>query len=225
MKIKSYYFISLLLFFSLNLFAQTENITINGNHFVFKTSGIECSFENCVEVSLFRNNQKILSHFLFYEDSDSMCASVEIGTYKIINNQIIFYTYWGNYDRLISYILPYGFRKQIYEVNQNGKITLVDSEIYLETSLEKTENNKMFFQELQYVHVGINFLHKNPKNTFEINALKDYKKTIQKEFHANFVVGKDRKKLEKEVREVLKNEIKSATKDWIENEYFGTIKK
>ncbi|RRJ91265.1 hypothetical protein EG240_06230 [Paenimyroides tangerinum] len=225
MKVKSKYFISLLLFFSLNLFAQTENITINGNQFVFKTSDIECTFGDCKELTLFRNNQKIISHFLFYEDGDSMCASVEIGTYKIINNQIIFYTYWGNYDRLISYILPYGFRKQIYEVNQNGKITLVDSEIYMETSLEKTENNKMFFQELQYVHVGINFLDKTPKNTFEINALKDYKKKVEKEYHANFVDGKQRNKLENEVREVLKNEIISATKDWVENEYFGTIKK
>lgn len=214
-----------LLFFSLNSFAQTENIVINGNHFVFKTSDIECFLGNCKELTLFRNNQKILSHYLFYENGDSICANVEIGTYKIINNQIVFYSYWGNYDRLISYILPFGFRKQTYEINQNGKIALVDSAIYMETSLEKTENNEMFFREHQYVHVGMNFLDKTPKNTFEINALKDYKKNVEKEYHANFVRRNDRKKLEKEIREMLKNEIKLATKDWIKNEYFGTIKK
>ncbi|WP_177765676.1 hypothetical protein [Flavobacterium sp. I3-2] len=225
MKFKIYLVCVFLLFLHSDLFAQSEKKNINGIDLIFKTSKLECAAENCTEVTLFRNHLKIISHVLYFEDGDCMSATVEIGIYKIINNTIIFYSFWANYDRLPSYILPFGFRKQVYEVESNGKIKSIESQIYLETSITKNEKNKIYYDTNDYLHKGIQFLKNTPSNSYERNALIDYKKNIEREYHAKFVVDEQRTKLEKEVRKVMKKEIELATQDWIENEFFGTIKK
>ena len=100
---------------------------------------------------------------------------------------------------------PFGFRKQIYNVSTNGNLSLAKATIYIE---EDYINNKK--QE------GLKFLNIKAKNRSEEQLLQNYKATVEKKYHSEFVDGKEKELLMKEVRQKLQQEILTETKDWKE---------
>jgi len=61
------------------------------------------------------------------------------------------------------------------------------------------------------------FLKRNPVTHSDKRLLKDYISKAEKMYSGNFVFGANKKRLEKEVREILKVEIHKSTNYWKEN--------
>lgn len=188
-----------LLIFLISAFAFGQNKTIKINHqnFEFKTLKSDDSLLKTVEIS--RNNNKILTHTLYQEDGDCSSIQIELGNYEVKNSEIIFYTYWAAADLqgLLSY--PFGFRKQIYSLNNSGKLKLTKAEIYIEDNV----NEK-----------GISYLKSTPKTKAEKELFTKYINAIEQKYKANFVNGKEKIALQKEVKKALEKEVQIATKDW-----------
>lgn len=188
-----------LLIFLISAFSFGQNKTMKLNHqdFEFKTLKSDDSLLKTVEI--FRNKNKILTHTLYQEDGDCSSIQIELGNYEIKNSQIIFYTYWvvADLQGILSY--PFGFRKQIYSPNNSGKLKLTKSEIYIEDNVNQR---------------GIFYLKSTPKTKAEKELLTQYINTIEQKHDANFVNGKEKIALQKEVKKALEKEIQTATKDW-----------
>ena len=207
-----------------NVFGQTENYSIKGHSFKFVQKNAES--EDAINVILYRDNQELLSHTIYKEEGDCSSIHVEIGKYFIDDDKIIFYSYWAGTDRQPMPIFPYGFRKQTYEIQDNGHLILTNSQIYIEDYVEnKNEDWKYFESKGSWYHKGIDFLNKQPKTSFEKDALSDYTERIERYYQAELVLGNEAQLLEQEVREKLKNEIQIATNEWIEGEVYGKVKK
>lgn len=181
-------------------FGQNKTIKINHQDFELKILKSEDSLLKTLEIS--RDNGKILTHTLYQEDGDCSSIQIEIGNYEVKNNQIIFYSYWAAADLqgLLSY--PFGFRKQIYSVNNEGKLRLRNSEIYIEDKIGNIENDIVLP------------LKSNPKTKAEKELLAKYINAIEQKHNTKFVMGIEKAALEKEVRKSLEKEIQTATKDW-----------
>ena len=144
----------------------------------------------------------------------------------MIKNRLIFYSYWAATDRQNILIFPFGFRKQTYSIEESGRLSKLTAEIFIEDNIEKSIGKEIFYNEHNnWKHKGLKFIYKKPRNNFEIKAKKDYIKSIEKMYNANFVFGKEKQALEKEVRTKMKNEIATHTGDWKEGEMYGTVKK
>ena len=204
---------------------QTKEIEINGTLFSFaqlKVDTLEGSENEIIE--LYRNGKKLLTHTIFKDEGDCSSIHIQLGNYKIEDNKIVFYSYWAATDRMPSSILPFGFRKQIYSVNNLGILKLTDAEIYIENYVPS--ETKKFLEEDGWKHKGLKFLNEQTKNDFEKKLLEDYIKNVEKEYNAEFVLNGKKKELEKLVRNSLKEKIKKHTENWIDGEEaFGRIKK
>ena len=177
-------------------------------------------------LNIYRNEIKILSHTILKKEGDCSSINVELGNYKLIGNKIIFYSYWAATDRQNISLFPFGFSKQTYQIEESGKVTKLNSEIFIEDNVEMEIGKEIFYKKhVIWRHKGIKFIYKKPTNNFEIKAKEDYIKSIEKMYKAKFVFGKEKKALEKEVRTNLKNEIVMHTGDWKEGEIYGTVKK
>lgn len=194
--------------------AQTEevkfvkDVTISGCKFLLKEVDIIDYFEES-QVELYRGSDKVLNHMLSCIIRDCNSTSVELGTYIIQNNDIIFYSYWAWIgDAPAS---PYGVRKQRYKVSSNGDIKLVESAIYLEAMRAGWGGYDDYR--------GVDFIHNSPTDDVEKEMLRTYKKAVEQDYKAVFVADKkSQDKLFKEVRESLKYQIDSITTHWAEIE-------
>lgn len=157
-------------------------------------------------LELYRNGKKLLTHTMTYIEGDCNSETVELGAYKIGKNEITFYSYWAlQGDAPVS---PYGVRKQVYNVDNNGRLRRTHSTIYLEAM--RSGWGKDDYQ-------GVDFIYENPTNESEKKLLDNYKKAIERDFHATFILSDSNKKLLfEEVRTILKDKIDKATSGWEE---------
>ncbi len=214
----------LLLTIPLNTLAQTQKIKINGVSFSFMQTKPDTTYgaEN-ETIELYRKGKKRLTHTLFKEESDCSSIHIQLGSYKIIENNIIFYSFWAAADRMPNSILPFGFRQQTYAVDNLGALKLIDAKIYIETIV--TTKNKNFLEENGWKHKGLKYLNKKNTNKFEQKLITDYVKNAEKEYNASFVFNSEKEALEKKVRSILKEKIKTHTQDWEAKEVYGRVKK
>jgi len=199
MKNKLVIILTLLTFIA---YGQNKNVTINNYQFTFKTiSENNEDGDSIKKIEVFRDKTKLLSHTIYEISGDHNSEAVELGSYNTSDSTITFYSYWNRAgDAPVS---PYGVRKQIYTVDRNGKLILIDSEIYIETSRQGWKENK-----------GIEFLFSAPQNDFDKKELKDYISSAEKDYDAKFVFGTTKELLFKEVKTKLKSQIEKATKNW-----------
>ena len=224
MKLKTFF---ILIFTTISTFSfgQTKEIEINGTLFSFKQVESDTleSAENKI-VELYRNHKKLLTHTLFEEEGDCSSIHIQIGNYKILGNNIIFYSYWAGTERMGDLMIPFGFREQIFSVDSLGILKLTEAKIYMENYV--APENKQFLEENGWKHKGLKYLSVKPDNEFEQKLLNDYIQNIEKEYNADFVLNVAKDHLEKSVRKFLKAKINEYTKNWIDGaEVFGRVKK
>ncbi len=196
--------VSILFLLNTALFSQNKVKIINGIEFEFKERTVD-DLEQADYIELYRNGKKILTHTNFKTDGDCSSENLELGTYKIQGDKIYFYSYWASGDRMQKNVYPYGFRKQVYKVKENGEVTATNSVLYIESYVDSFNKPE-----------AINYLDKKKKTATEIQKVKEYYSIIEKEYEGKFVVNKTKNKLEEEVRKMLKKEIKMNTKYWKE---------
>ncbi|MDU1889511.1 MAG: hypothetical protein E6767_02370 [Dysgonomonas sp.] len=209
--------LALLLLLPLTLIAQEEaepqpkisykTESINGHDFVFKFVSTPTDFyDNMEEVELYRGSRKLLTHRLKDKSSDSNSIAVEVGNYQIKDSTLTFFSYWGKVgDAPVS---PYGARKQVYNVQANGKVKMTENLIYLDAGYMMASYDG---------YKGQMFLDSVPRTAEDKKLFEEYKQTIEKEYNASFVKNKKQETaLFKEVRVVLAEEIQAATKGWDE---------
>ena len=192
---------TLFIFFLINhCFSQNEIININGHTFEISTNlpdNIDDrEWDHNYFISLKRNGKELLIHTMFHRHSDCSGLSFDLGSYKIERNFITFYSYWASANKQNHHYYGFGFRKQVYEVKDNGKVEMANANIYLED---------IVFNEFDE-HTSADLL--------------DHFAEIEEEFNADFVLGRRKARLEKEVRKVLAKEIKKYTGKW-DKEYPG----
>lgn len=209
---------------TLNFYGQSKQFKANGHIFSFVTDKVD-NLEGSEDevVHLYRGNKKLLSHTTSKQEGDCSSVNIQLGNYSIIDNEIIFYSYWAATDRMPGPMLPYGFRKQIYAVDSVGLLHLREATIYIEDYVEKED--KSFFEDNGWKHKGLKHLNKAPQNKAEQELLFDYIQSIERKYNAEFVLSVKKKSLEEEVRRALQSEIQEHTKDWVEGEVYGKVKK
>ncbi len=197
--------IIILLHVSIFALAQDHIAVINNQNFNFVCKDID-DF-GAYGIELYRGKVKILSHTLSKTTRDCSSESYELGTYSVLGNKIIFYTYWATADRTGKEIYPFGFRKQTYQVNNKGRLILISSELYIEdfdispghpTSVDKQ----------------IALLAKAKKNASVRPQLQQYIDDMEQKYNALFVWDNKKDILETEVRNILQYKIEKYTKDW-----------
>ncbi|MBL4746160.1 MAG: hypothetical protein JKY08_07305 [Flavobacteriaceae bacterium] len=210
--------------FSITFFGQKKVIEINGVTFSFNQVKLDTleSAENKI-IELYRGGEKLLTHTVFKEEGDCSSIHIQLGQYQILDDKIIFYSYWAATDRMSGSILPFGYRKQQYSVDSLGFLKLVESKIYIENIV--TSENINYFENNGWKHKGLKYLNEPLKNIYEQRLLEDYTQNIENEYNAEFVFNEKKEDLEKEVRNILKEEIKKHTENWIEGEVYGRVKK
>ncbi|MBJ2175859.1 hypothetical protein JBL43_16515 [Aureibaculum sp. A20] len=200
---KAYYVLFLVLFCTYAA-AQEEKVLINGHHFKFVQTVVNDTLQADF-IEIYKSNKKIITHTHSHFDGDCSSENIELGTYQIKENTIFFYTYWASGDRMNKNIYPYGFRKQTYKVANNGKVTLRSSIIYVKDYVDAYAEHK-----------GMQFLDTVTNSANDQKLLNDYVSKVEEMYSSKFVFGKQKETLEKEVRTLLKNEIKENTGYWKE---------
>jgi hypothetical protein len=182
-------------------FGQNTNVTIGNKHFVFKKMFVENdNGDSAEQLQIYDDDQKVLSHTISLIEGDCNSESVQLGGYETQNNRFILYTYWTRTgDAPVS---PYGFRKQIYSVDEKGRLILVKGIIYIETTRKGWYENK-----------GMDFLFKKPANKEQRQQLKDYIANVETAYQATFVKGADKEALIKEVGHKLRKEIATTVRE------------
>ncbi len=201
-------------------FSQTKKI-INGIEFEFISKTDSDNFSDGKEfVEIFRKNKKLITHTIYELIGDCSSENLELGTYEIVNNTIHFYSYWASTDRMGQNIYPFGFRKQIYSVNKNGIIYLISSKLYIEDFPNSFEIPSNIKTPDDYNNYRANYIYLLSKKSKKI---KSYLSTIEKMYAGEFVFGKEKEKLENEVRLKLKEKIELHTDGW--EKYYKTYNK
>ncbi|QXP61646.1 hypothetical protein [Olleya sp. HaHaR_3_96] len=182
--------------------SQTQKKVINGIEFEIITTSVD-EDQQTDFIELYRNDKKLLQHTLYDSDGDCSSENIELGTHKITDNTLIFYSYWASADRMMKNIYPYGFRKQIYYVTPKGTVSLESSQLYIEAYVDEW-----------HVHQGMQYLNNKPKTNEEKESLKDYILKAEQMYDGHFVFGENKSVLENEVRQELAEAITENTKYW-----------
>lgn len=176
---------------SLLSFAQKGKIRINQQTFEFKKDSVEN--ENGPKMSIlkiYKGKNKVLEHILYKNEVDCNSTSLQVGNYKISGNEIIFYTYWLKMgDAPAS---PFGVYKQIFSMDSKGKMIPKRGKIYIEETNKGWNENK-----------NADFLYKAPKSASEKLKFKKYIADLEKQYHADFVLGEQKSQLMKEVKKAV----------------------
>ncbi len=187
---------------------------------------IDSTDEYSKTLKVYRNNQELLTHTIYKSDGDCSSINLELGSYKTKENTITFYSYWAAADRQARNLMPFGFRKQIYVHEENGKLLLKENKIYIEDYIDKTPGREKFYEDHNSTrHIGIKYLKENPITKYQSIARSDYINNIEKMYNAKFVIENDKKLLETEVRNILKVEIALNTDGWSNKEIWGESKR
>ncbi|RUM74755.1 MAG: hypothetical protein DSZ10_01050 [Sulfurovum sp.] len=138
------------------------------------------------------NKEKLPMLALSLMNSTGACSgkSIQDGTYEINGTKIIYYSHWERKGNAGD--APEGDLIQTYKVYQNGTITRVSGELYIEDHVRGNNSSD-----------GMQYLFDAPKTTEEEKALKDYIKSIERRFGGEFVRGKEAEALKKRVRDAL----------------------
>jgi hypothetical protein len=208
----------------LNIHGQSKQFVINGYDFSAVNEKLDTleGAENEI-IKLYRGNKELLSHTKFKEEGDCSSIKIQLGSYYLTDNDIIFYSYWAAADRMPSSLFPNGYMKQVYTVNSLGLVSLKEAKIYIEDFVDN--ENKKWFENNGWRHKGLKYLNEPPKNKLEQQLLDNYIKGIEKKYTANFVLNTEKNILESEIRIALKHKILEYTKDWIDGEVYGKVKK
>ncbi len=221
---KNYIYTSIFLFSIMSVSGQSKQFIINGNAFSFVMEQLDSLEGGEYEiVKLYRKKKKLLSHITFKEEGDCSAIHIQLGNFSVTDKEIIFYSYWAASDRMPGSILPNGFMKQVYTVNSRGMVNLKEAKIYIEDFVDI--ENKDFFENNGWKHKGLKYLHEIPKNKSEQQLLDNYIQSIEKKYNAIFVLNTEKNILENEVRIELKDKIQEYTKDWVEGEIYGRVRK
>jgi len=190
------------------LFAQDKEVEINNHTFQFRQYANDKedeADEDRVNVDVYRGTKKLLTHTISSRMGDCNSVSIELGDYEISGDSIIFYSYWALHgDAPVS---PFGVRKQIYQVKENGRLVLLGGKIYLEETRPGWARDEWS---------GVDYLENPPQNEEERKALDRYKKAVEENYHATFVDGEQKEQLFKDVKTRLKAEIDKYTSYWAE---------
>lgn len=178
---------------------------IGGHDFLLKEIVDDDIIEYPVtRIEFYNENQLVLSHVTRKSIGDCNSISLTLGTYRIHNDSIVLYTYWALLgDAPVS---PYGAKKEVYTVSEQGDLVLASSIIYIETTRAGWGID---------AYRGVDFLYTSPTNKEEKEALKLYKKRVEKDYKSQFVANDtEKKKLFDEIYIVLNNEIEEETSYW-----------
>lgn len=142
---------------------------------------------------------------------DSNSLSVNIGDFDIEGNTLTLYNFWAKAgDAPVS---PYGARIQRYKILENGLISFISGEIYIETMSDYYIYQKRGKEELGY-NSGSLFLSKTPDTDEEKSMLRRYVKGVEKEYNARFVHNDEACLLFRIVRMRLSKQLDFYTGKW-----------
>lgn len=158
-------------------------------------------------IELFNAQKKIHTHVLFREEGDCSSVFLEIGSYEIKENTLIFYTYWCGADRMSNTLVPFGAKIKEFKISKKGELLSIKAEVYKEDFVNDKKNK------------GVEYLNSKPKNQNEIELLKNYITLIETQEEAHFVAGNQKFILLNKVKDKLRDSINSNTKNW--KEVFG----
>ncbi len=184
---------------------QTQNRRVGGQDFVFKTESRlnEDAPDSIRKLTLYRDGKPLLTHTIHETAGDHNSEAVALGTFETTDSTIVFYSYWSRAgDAPAS---PYGVRKQVYSVGQNGTLRRTHAVLYIETARSG-----------EWAHKGITYLFDPPQNAAQEAALQQYIREVETQYGGRFVRGRAQKALFREVRTKLKKEIAEATRNWKE---------
>lgn len=182
-------------------FGQNNSTAIGSKTFEFKKVLVENeNGDSAEQVEIYNNGLKVLSHTISLIEGDCNSESVQLGSYEIQNNTLILYSYWTRTgDAPAS---PYGFRKQLYSVNEKGQLLLVKGIIYIEMTRKGWHENK-----------GMDFLFKKPATKEQRQQLRDYIAKVETAYQSTFVKGANKDALIKEVSYKLRKGIAASAKE------------
>jgi hypothetical protein len=190
--------------------AQVANFQLGETNFTIQKA-IETYSENEERtfVLLSRNDKELLTHTILEIGADHNSMSLEIGDYEISDNTITFYSYWAwGGDAPVS---PFGGRIQTYQIQKNGKLLLVRSQLYIEQGRVGFEG----------IHKGIQFLKEMPKSESDKKLFREYVSEMESNFNAKFVYGNQSDRLMSRIRKKIAPEIEKYTKDWNQRFKYG----
>lgn len=142
---------------------------------------------------------------------DSNSLSVNIGDFDIEGDTLILYNFWAKAgDAPIS---PYGARIQRYKLCENGSISFISGEIYIETMPDYYIYQKMGKEELGY-NSGSLFVRKTPNTEEKEAILRRYIQGVEEEYDAHFVCIDEARMLFQIVRMRLSKLLDFYTGQW-----------
>jgi len=158
--------------------------------------------------------KKLLSHTLDERSGDHNSIAIELGSYKVEGNKVIFYSYWAKAgDAPAS---PYGARKQVYRVeNATAKVRFYEASLSIDTGPMSMESEK--------TQGGSAYLTTVIRTEQERGWFRDYIRLVEQNYGGDFVYGEDAFELKQEVRASMKDRIAEATKDWEKEEAFRSF--
>ncbi len=188
------------LFVSTLFCATLEHVTINHQPFTIVKEKYN-AYGNSGEVfKFYQGDENKTSHFIrpfihYDKTGDCSAKSMIEGVYEIKGEEIYFYTLWSRKGK--PPLSLYGARIEQYKVLKSGEFQLLTSKIYLEKGLKGEDETS-----------GMSYLFNTPKNKKEKAQLHKYIAEVEEEYHAKFVMGKERTKLIEEVKKALAEEMK-----------------
>lgn len=117
-------------------YAQTT-LTVNQTAFLLQQGPDEpVQEEELTTLELYRiekgGKTHLLSHPTYRYGGDCNSEWMEVGNYRVVGNQFLFYTVWDKKGDAPAE--PRGFRKQVYEVNDKGQLLPVSNQIWLDNA-------------------------------------------------------------------------------------------
>ena len=193
--------IFLILFFWSELFAEIkQEVIINHQHFKIVKESYDIYDSKGEFVRFFKiNKNKHLTPVLrlTLKDATGGCSSrsLEDGAYEIRGNKIWLYRYFHRQGE--AYFAPYGAQIVEYQVQKDGTLEKVKSNVYVELTKKGYDEEN-----------GMKYLFHAPKNEKEQALFNRYIKQVEAKYDGEFLYGDEGGKLIKEVKKALKRKIK-----------------
>jgi len=183
-----------------------EEIHKLGNHsyrFVTFTSDIEELDQYCLRVYREKESAPCFATELGSTQSDSNSAAYLLATYDLTDTRITLYHYWTKRGDMP--VDPYGARKQIFRITdqgmwqqEEGKITIETISPYYIHQYGGTENPHHGY------HIGSEFMRRPPQTEEEYEWYRAYSQGVQEEYGATLITDSlEMAQLLKEVREKI----------------------
>lgn len=167
-------------------YAGRDTVMVNGTMFEFRTKGnLSTAGEGIVsELTVSRLNNgklsKLLTHTLHEDWRDCNSISITLGTYKVVDTTLVFYTYFAKTgDAMVQ---PCGVQKQVFVVDKSGTVSFIGCELYFnDYGMITTESFDGFYDESE------------PESV----------KAFQEHYGGDFLEGAAAQALDEEVRSLM----------------------